>query len=192
MTASDGRRDSGGPAPDRGEFAIRVAAIDDLFEPFDAGPVAERRLNWEARAHLLDRWDSVRPADRPVLLIYAPAAVRPGTDERAVEAAVRADMRTNTQPLRHANPLNRHDRIAIWGGTVIFVITVVLSTVLDEGGPGVLVAGISQAIVVIGWVALWDPAARAVGESVPHWFTRKRYAELTEVDVEFRWQGDGT
>ena len=117
-------------------------------------------------------------------------AERPGTDERAVEAAVRADMRTNTRPLRHANPLNRHDRIAIWGGTLIFVITVVISTVLDEGGPGVLVAGISQAIVVIGWVALWDPAARVVGESVPHRFTRKRYAELTEVDVEFRWQGE--
>ena len=171
-----------------GEFAIRVSAIDDLFEAFDARPVSERRLRWEVRAHLLDRWESARPSDTPVLLVYAPASERAATDEAAVQAAVRADMRTNTQPLRRANPLNRHDRIAIWSGTVIFLITIAVSTALDNDSSGVLIAGISQAIVVIGWVALWDPAARVVGESLPHRFTRRRYAELTDVHVEFRWQ----
>jgi hypothetical protein len=171
-----------------GEFAIRVGSVDELFEPFDAGPVSERRLRWEVRAHLLDRWESARPSETPVLHVYAPESERPGTDEAAVQTAVRADMRTNTQPLRRANPLNRHDRIAIWSGTVIFLITIVISTAMDNEGSGVLIAGISQAIVVIGWVALWDPAARVVGESVPHRFTRKRYRELTDVAVRFRWQ----
>jgi len=183
-----GRERRGGRAPDRDEFAIRVATIDELFEPFDACPVAERRLRDEVRAHLLDRWEAVRPSPAPVLRVHAPVDQRSATDEQAVQAAVRADMRTNTQPLRRANPLNRHDRIAIWSGTLIFLITIAISTTLDREATGVLIAGISQAIVVIGWVALWDPAARIVVESVPHHFTRKRYAELTEVKLEFRWQ----
>jgi hypothetical protein len=123
-----------------------------------------------------------------VLHVYAPESERPGTDESAVQSAVRADMRTNTQPLRRANPLNRHDRIAIWSGVVIFVITAAVSTGLDADTTDGLIAGISQAIVVIGWVALWAPAERVIGESVPHRFTRKRYRELTDVAVEFRWQ----
>jgi hypothetical protein len=171
-----------------GEFAIRVSAVDDLFEPFDACPVAERRLAWEARAHVLDRWEWTRPAEDPVLLIYAPAGERADTDEAAVQTAVRADMRTNTQPLRRANPLNRHDRLAIWSGTIIFLISIVISTTLDDETHAVLIAGLSQAIVVIGWVALWEPAARLVGETLPHRYTRRRYAELTDVRVEFRWQ----
>jgi len=171
-----------------GEFAIRVRSVDELFEPFDAGPVSERSLHWEVRAHLLDKWEAARPSDTPVLFVYAPASERPGTDEAAVQTAVRADMRAFTKPYRRAAPLNRHDRIAIWGGIVIFLITAVVSTGLDaESGSG-LVAGISQAIVVIGWVALWGPAERAVAESIPHRFTRKRYRELTDVRVQFRWQ----
>jgi hypothetical protein len=171
-----------------GEFAIRVRSVDDLFEPFDACPVPERRLQWEVRAHLLDKWESVRPSDTPVLLVYAPASERAATDEAAVQTAVRADMHAFTKPYRRAAPLNRHDRIAIWGGIVIFLVTAGISTGLDASSSTGLIAGISQAIIVIGWVALWDPAARVVAESVPHRFTRKRYRELTDVRVEFRWQ----
>jgi hypothetical protein len=171
-----------------GEFAIRVGSVDDLFEPFDACPVSERSLRWEVRAHLLDKWESARPSDTPVLLVYAPASERPKVDVTAVQTAVRADMRAFTKPYRRASPLDRHDRIAILSGIVVFLITAVISTTLDAEGGGGLTAGISQAIVVIGWVALWSPAERAVAESIPHRFTRKRYRELTDVEVEFRWQ----
>jgi hypothetical protein len=171
-----------------GEFAIRVGSVDDLFEPFDACPASERSLRWEVRSHLLDKWESARSSDTPVLLVHAPAAERSKVDVTAVQAAVRADMRTFTKPYRRAAPLNRHDRIAIWSGIVIFLITAAVSTGLDADSSTGLIAGISQAIVVIGWVALWDPAARVVAESIPHRFTRKRYRELTDVEVEFRWQ----
>jgi hypothetical protein len=41
--------------------------------------------------------------------------------------------------------------------------------------------------VVIGWVALWDPAQRVAGDIVPHYFVRKRYAELAEIELRFVW-----
>ena len=41
--------------------------------------------------------------------------------------------------------------------------------------------------VVIGWVALWDPAQRVAGDIVPHYFLRKRYAEIAEVELRFAW-----
>ena len=170
------------------QLSIRVSSVDDLFLPFDASPMAERRLNDEARYHLLDRWELVRPAEHPVLVVYAPERERAETDEQAVQTAVRADMRINTRPLNHAYPLNRHDRLALWAGVAIFLLTVVISTALDEDSSGVLIAGIAQAIVVVGWVALWDPAKRLFGERIPHRLTRRRYAELSDLEVRFRWQ----
>ena len=151
-------------------------------------PCFERSLRWEVPLALLDKWESARPSDTPLLLVHAPAAERSKVDATAVQTAVRADMRTFTKPYRRAAPLNRHDRIAIWSGIVVFLITAVISTGLDAESSTGLIAGISQAIVVIGWVALWDPAARVIVENVPHRFTRKRYAELAELEVEFRWQ----
>jgi hypothetical protein len=170
-----------------GEFAIRVSTVDELFEPFDARALAERALRYEVRQFLLDEWELARP-DRAVLHVRLPAAQRAVTDERDVRDAIRGDFRSYTRPFRKANPLTRHDRLAIWAGILIFLLTIAVSTALDRESKDVLTAGISQAIVVIGWVALWDPAARIVSESVPHHYTRKRYAELTEVELVFDWQ----
>jgi hypothetical protein len=100
---------------------------------------------------------------------------------------VRADLRAHTRRLHYANPLNRRERIAVWAGVLIFLITIAVSTLFDKEFTGVLIAGISQGIVVIGWVALWDPAQRVAGDIVPHYFLRKRYAEIAEVELRFAW-----
>jgi hypothetical protein len=170
-------------------FAIRVSASDDLFVAFDARPVAERPLRDEVRLWLLDEWEDVREARPSALLVHAPASQRDETDQEAVGAAVRADLLAHTRRLHHANPLNHRERIAVWAGIIIFLITIAVSTALDKTSNAELIAGISQAIVVIGWVALWDPAQRIAGDIVPHYFLRKRYAELAEIEVRFVWHG---
>ncbi|MFZ0386684.1 MAG: hypothetical protein WAL22_13550 [Solirubrobacteraceae bacterium] len=174
-------------APEPREFAIRVAAIDDLFVALDARPVAERPLRDEVRLWVLDEWELVRDGRPTVLHVHAPARERAATDEHAVGVAVRADLRAHARRLHYANPLNRRERIAVWAGVVIFLITIAVSTLLDKEFTGVLIAGISQGIVVIGWVALWDPAQRVAGDIVPHYFLRKRYAELAEIELRFAW-----
>jgi hypothetical protein len=174
-------------APEQRDFAIRIAAIDDLFVAFDARPVAERPLRDEVRLWLLDEWENVRHARPSILHVHAPATERAATDERAVGVAVRADLRAHTRRLHYANPLNRRERIAVWAGVLIFLITIAVSTLFDKEFTGVLIAGISQGIVVIGWVALWDPAQRVAGDIVPHYFLRKRYAEIAEVELRFAW-----
>ena len=50
-----------------------------------------------------------------------------------------------------------------------------------------VVEGVSQGIVVFGWVALWQPAAHVVTEGAPHYFDRRRYKEFADVDVRFDW-----
>jgi hypothetical protein len=182
------RRRARNGAPATREFAIRVSAIDELFEPLDARPVAERQLRDEVRLKLLDEWELVRESGPSILHIHAPASERPGTDEDAVGVAVRADLRSHTRRLHHANPLNHRERIAVWAGIMIFLLTVAVSTTLDEESTSALVAGISQGIVVIGWVALWDPAQRLAGDIVPHFFARKRYAELVDIELRFAWR----
>ena len=47
----------------RSEFAIRLGSVDDLFESFDARPIANRPLNYEARMSLLDQWELSRDAE---------------------------------------------------------------------------------------------------------------------------------
>jgi hypothetical protein len=176
-------------APSPGEFAIRVPSIDALFVPLQARPVAERSLAEDVRLHLLDEWERVREARPSALTVYAPAAERSSTDEQAVGGAVRADLRSHARRLRQAAPLSRRDKIAAWVGVTVFLLSIAVSTSLDRISSDPLVAGVSQGIVVVGWVALWAPAQSVAVDILPHHFERKRYAELAQIELRFAWQG---
>ncbi len=172
----------------QGEFAIRVASIDALFSEFDARPVAGRMLGEEVRGYLIDTWELVR-AKRPAsLTIYAPDSDRATTDAGAVVAAVRSSIRTFAGPYRHAVHFSRRQRVTAWVGTVVFLATIIVSTALERLTEDVFVAGVSQAIVVIGWVALWAPAQYVVVDAIPHRLTRRRYAEFADIDVRISWE----
>jgi hypothetical protein len=169
------------------EFAIRLSSIDQLFWDFEAGPVAERTLSGDARWYLLDEWERVRHAEPSYLVIYAPKSDRESTDEVAVGTAIRTSLRKASGPLRRIDPLSRQEKVAAGIGIAFLVICVMASTALDQASSDLLVAALSQAIVVVGWVAVWGPAARFIVEVAPHVVNRRRFAEFADIDVRFVW-----
>jgi hypothetical protein len=175
---------AGSSAP---EFAIRLASVDQLFWDFDAHPVAERTLSGDVRWSLLDEWERVRDRAPSHLTIYAPESDRAGTDEAAVRQAIWASLRKASGPLRLIDPLSRQERVAAWIGVAVLLICVVSSTAIDQATDNVFISGLSQGILLVGWVALWRPAERFVVEVMPHVFNRRRFAEFADIEVRFAW-----
>ena len=175
------------PQPPTREFAIRVSSIDELFSQLDARPVAERTLSDDVRWALLDEWERVRQGKPSHLTIYAPAADRADTDEDAVRASIHRSVRSASGPLRRIDPLSRQEKVAAWIGVAVLFVSLLVSTVLDRVSEAVLVEGLSQGILVVGWVAIWGPAQRFIVEVAPHVFNRRRFAEFADIDVRFAW-----
>jgi hypothetical protein len=169
------------------QFAIRLDSISDLFWPFDARPVADRTLSEDARWHLLDEWDRLRDAQPSSLTIYAPASERSETDEHAVRTAIHRSLQKAAGPLRRVDPLSRQEMVAIRIGIIFLFLSIVVSTAIDRSTDDVILAGISQGILVVGWVAVWRPAERFIVEVVPHFFNRRRISEFADIDVRFAW-----
>ena len=46
--------------------------------------------------------------------------------------------------------------------------------------------GISQGLVVLGWVAMWQPAQQMF-QGISLWLSRNRYEELAQVPIEVTW-----
>jgi hypothetical protein len=172
---------------DPNEFAIRLSSIDELFWPLDAAPVPRRDLSADVRWALLDDWEMVRKDPPEFLNVYAPAADRVRTDEAAVRASIHRSLRAASGPLSAIDPLSRHQKIAARLGIAVLFASILVSTALDRVSDAVLIEGISQAIVVVGWVAVWAPAARFVVEVMPHVFNRRRFSEFADIDVRFVW-----
>jgi hypothetical protein len=171
----------------RSEFAIRLSTADDLFEPFDARPIANRPLTYDARMALLDQWELAREKDPQWLTLYLPESERALTDEAGVRAAINADLTLASGHLRDVDPLTRSDQIAAWMGIVLLFVCIIASTAIDRATDEIVLQGVSQAILLLGWVALWDPAARLVTEILPHFFNRRRFKEFADIEVRFSW-----
>ncbi|HEY6776240.1 MAG TPA: hypothetical protein VI122_06995 [Thermoleophilaceae bacterium] len=173
--------------PSTPEFAIRLSSIDQLFWDFDARPVAKRTLSGDARWHLLDEWERVRHAEPSHLTIYVPESDQASTDEDAVREAIWSSLRKSSGPLRRIDPLSRQEKVAAWIGVAVLLICVVASTAMDRATDEVFISGLSQGVLLVGWVALWRPAERFVVEVVPHVFNRRRFAEFADIAVRFVW-----
>jgi hypothetical protein len=175
------------PEPSVQQFAIRLNSFDELFWPFDARPVADRTLSEEARWHLLDEWDRLRDTEPTFLTVYAPASERERTDEDAVRTAIHRSLQKAAGPLRRIDPLSRQEVVAARIGIAFLFASIVVSSAIDRATDDVIMEGISQGVVVVGWVALWRPAERFVTEVVPHIFNRRRIGEFADIDVRFVW-----
>jgi hypothetical protein len=176
-----------GAAPSTREFAIRLSSIDQLFWELDARPVADRTLSGEVRWSLLDEWERVREFEPSHLTIYAPESDRASTDEDAVRQAIWTSLLKSSGPLRRIDPLSRQEKVAATIGIAFLLVCVMVSTAMDQASSNVVVVGLSQAILLVGWVALWRPAERFVVEVAPHVFNRRRFAEFADIDVRFAW-----
>jgi hypothetical protein len=175
------------PEPSSQQFAIRLDSITDLFWPFDAKPVADRTLSADARWHLLDEWDRLRDSEPSCLTIYAPANEREQTDEHAVRTAIHRSLEKAGGPLRRVDPLSRQEVVALRIGILFLFLSIMVSTIIDRSTDDVILAGVSQGILVVGWVALWRPAERFIVEVVPHFFNKRRISEFADIDVRFVW-----
>jgi hypothetical protein len=180
-------RDATGSNASRSEFAIRLTSIDELFWEFDARPVAERSITGDVRWAMLDEWDRVRKRQPQALVIYAPASERATTDEKAVSTAIHASLDSASGPLKRVDPLSRQEKVAARLGVAFWFLSIVISTAIDRSSEDVLAEGISQGIILVGWVALWRPAERFMVEVVPHVFNRRRFAEFKDIEVRFVW-----
>ncbi|MET0926332.1 MAG: hypothetical protein ABWY90_03045 [Solirubrobacterales bacterium] len=174
--------------PAESRFALRLSSVDDLFEPYDARPVDERPLNYDARTELLDAWERSRDSEPEYLTLEVPEDERETTDEQAVRTAIGTTLDAASGPLRYLDPLSRSDRVAGLIGLATFFLCIVASTALDQLSESPFLQGLSQGLLLLGWVALWDPAARLVTEVMPHVFNRRRYAEFAGIDVRFNWR----
>lgn len=168
-----------------------MSSIDTLFAEFYAGPVERRPLSDDLRLHLLELWEAAHSRPQAVI-IHAPASEHADTDEAAVRAAFRTDLLAYSGPYHRAARISHRERKSGWLGIVILLLSIAISEVLLQLTSNVVMSGIAQGIVVIGWVALWAPAQRFAVDVVPHWLARKSYAQLAELEVRFAWDRGST
>ena len=168
-------------------FAISVNSIDDLFDPFTAEPLERRPLREEVRERILRAWIDTREARPEHLSVELPIDQRREGVGEDVRAAIRLDLERAFEASKHLFSFTRSERRETLIAFGFLVICLLASSAVDSAtGNDALFVGVSQGLVVLGWVAMWQPAQQMV-QAVSLRLSKDRYEELAEIPIEVSW-----
>lgn len=168
-------------------FAIRVPTVEDLFDSYSAEPLDQRPLSDEVRDRILRAWIDTREERPDHLTVELPESERrEGLGER-LEAAIRHDLTVAYESSKHLFVYTRSERREALVAFGFLVVCLVASNLVDQvTSDRTFTVGLSQGLVVLAWVALWQPAQQMFG-AVSLWLSRNRFEELSEVSIEVVW-----
>lgn len=166
------------------KFAIRVPSLDDLLDPYSVEPLERRPLREDVRERILYAWIDTREERPSHLTVQLPADGGGQGLDRRLEAAIRHDLEATAAESRRLRAFTRGERLEALIALAFMIVSLVASSFLDAIADGdALLEGLSQGLLVLGWVALWSPAERIV-RTVSRRLFHRRYRELSQVPIE--------
>ena len=101
---------------------------------------------------------------------------------------VRNDLEATAADSRTMRFFTRSERREATIAFLFLVVCLMLSAAIDQATENdALFVAVSQGLVVLGWVALWQPA-QVFFAGATRRLSHKRYAELAAVPIEVVWR----
>jgi hypothetical protein len=168
-------------------FAIRVPSVDDLLDPYSTESLERRPLRDEIRERILLAWIDAREERPSHLSVELPAQESEHAPAASIQEAVRNDFVETFRSSTRFHVFTRGERREAAVAFVFLILCLLGSSLIDSvTRDDALFSGISQGLLVLGWVAMWQPAQQ-VFQAVSRWLSRGRYRELSQVPIEIEW-----
>jgi hypothetical protein len=168
-------------------FAIRAPSVDDLLDPYSAEPVDRRPLRDDVRDRILQAWIDTREQRPSHLSVELPVEQKRDDLGADLEAGIRNDLVATYEASRRLRVFTRAERREAQVAFTFLVVCLVASSLIDSATRNdAIFSSISQGLVVLGWVAMWQPAQQ-VFHAISRMLSRGRYRELSQVPIEIAW-----
>jgi len=169
------------------EFAIRVPSVDELLDAYSVEPLERRPLRDDVRERILRTWIDTREERPSHLTVELPANERRAGLDADLKEAIRQDLSRTYQESKRLHVFTRGERREAEVAFMFLVVCLLASSLFDKVTANeALFTSVSQGLVVLGWVAMWQPAQQ-VFHAVSRRLSRSRYRELSQVPVEIAW-----
>ncbi len=165
--------------------ALRLRSVSQLFHTLDPAPFREGDLDAEAEAYILDLVADL-PSRAPVAItIHLPAAEAASAEARGIPHSIRTFFdRRAARAARELRENFRSGRRALVIGVGILALCMAAAAALaSEGEAGRLARIVEESLIIIGWVALWQPAGIFLYDWIPIARRLTRFRRLAGAEV---------
>jgi hypothetical protein len=164
---------------------IKLSSVMQLFNSFDPAPFHEKELDSAAEHYIVDTVSDF-PKKTPLkILIYLPPDIV--TTERAMKIPAAIHNHFQYKMLvsdRKFRTHFRHGRIALLIGLSFLTIALVARQYASTLQNHFVAQLVADALLIIGWAAMWEPITVLLYELWPIIQIKKTYEKISTMEIE--------
>jgi hypothetical protein len=152
--APQARESQSGPA-----IELRLASLNDLFDPCCAAPVHERQLSAAVESHIVAAAKDLPADESPRLVVTLERATGVEHAQALIETAVRAHFaRRASLRWRQLRQLVSRASLSLFVAVTIVAVSAIVREKLAHGvGQNPVVSIFCECLLIGAWVAMWKP-----------------------------------
>ena len=164
---------------------IKLSSVMQLFNSFDPAPFHEKELDSAAEHYIVDTVSDF-PKKTPLkILIYLPPDI--ATTERAMKIPAAIHNHFQYKMLvsdRKFRTHFRHGRITLLIGLSFLSIALVARQYVSTLENHIVAQLFADALLIIGWAAMWEPITVLLYELWPIIQMKKTYEKISTLEIE--------
>lgn len=165
---------------------IKLNDMNQLFNSLDPSPFLVKDLDDNARDYIVGSVCEFSLSTPLKLVFYLPPE-----DEQEARVILPVALHNyfdycERREHRRLKVIWRQGRIALIMGVVFLFVSLSLSKLVTKLGESTFVQFLEEGLIIIGWVALWEPAGIFLYKWWPVQYKKRVFEKLSRIPIEIR------
>jgi hypothetical protein len=164
---------------------IKLSSVAQLFNSFDPAPFHEKELDSAAEHYIVDMVKDFPPKTMFKMIIYLPQDV--ATTERAMKIPTAIHNHFQFKMLvadRKFRSHFRHGRSTLLIGLTFLTIALIARQLVSSLENHILAQLFADALLIMGWAAMWEPITVLLYELWPIIQLKKTYDKISRMEID--------
>jgi hypothetical protein len=164
---------------------IKLSSVMQLFNSFDPAPFHEKELDSAAEHYIVDTVKDFPQKTRFKLIIFLPSEIAFTDQARKITPAIHNHFQYKMLVAeRKFRSHFRHGRTTLLIGLSFLTIALVARQLVSSMENHLLAQIFADALLIIGWAAMWEPITVLLYELWPIIQLKKTYEKISTMEID--------
>lgn len=164
---------------------IKLSSVMQLFNSFDPAPFHEKELDSAAEHYIVDTVNDFPQKTRFKLIIYLPSEIVLTDQAMKITPAIHNHFQYKMLVAeRKFRSHFRHGRTTLLIGLSFLTIALIARQLVSTLGNHLIAQIFADALLIIGWAAMWEPITVLLYELWPIIQLKKTYEKISTMEID--------
>jgi len=164
---------------------IKLTSVIQLFNSFDPAPFYEKEIDTEAEDYIVDTVEDFPAKTKFMIRIYLPPSLVASEEAKKIIPAIHNHFRYRMLVTeRKYRAKLRFGRVSLLIGLSFLAIALIASQLIAAMSSHILAQLLSYSLLILGWVAMWQPITVFLYELWPIIRLKKIYEKISRMEIE--------